>query len=266
MELRRWNKKIKVFAIVVVLIFVFLAINLAGFSNQVRNTFYLISSPIQKIFWKAGDRVSDIFGGIYGIENFKKENQELKRQNKELLGEIAELKEIKAENKMLREALDLELQKDFELILVEIIAKDIGRDFILINKGADNGILEDLPVITAQKAVCGKIKEVYKNFSKVMLISDKHSSFDVKLQEKDISGVAKGKGNLSLYLGLIPWDKEILEGDIIVTTALGGIFPKGLLVGELKEIQKSDLDPYQKADISSFFNIKETESLFVILK
>ncbi len=266
MEYRTWNKKIKVFAIVVVLIFVFLAINLAGFSDGIRNTFYLISSPIQKIFWKAGDRVSDIFGAVYGIENLKKENQELKKQSQKLLGEIAVLKEIKAENKMLREALGLGLQKDFELILAEIIAKDIGKDFILINKGADNGILEDLPVITAQKAVCGKIKEVYKDFSKVMLISNKQSSFDIKIQEKDISGIVKGKENLSLYLDLIPWDKEILKGDIVVTTAIGGIFPKGLLVGEIKEIQKSDLDPYQKADISSFFNIKETESLFVILK
>ena len=246
------------------------------FQKQVRNSFYLISAPIQKTFWQAGDKVSDFFETITEIKNLKKENEEIKLKIQLLTAENASLVELKKENETLRAALNLGLEKDFKLTLVQVIGKDISQDSLLINKGSKHGLSEGLPVITEQKNLVGKISEVYENFSKVMLIFNKESSFDAKIlapyrtessgagSAQEIYGVIKGKGNLKIFLDLVPQDKEIKQGDILVTSVLGGIFPKGLLVGEIREIKKSDLEPFQQAEISPFFDIGKLGNLFVI--
>jgi len=164
----------------------------------------------------------------------------------------------------LRQALALGLSDDFNLILAEPIAKDIDKDFILLNKGIKHGVSENMPVITSQKIICGRIIDVYDNFSRVMLITHNQSSFDAEISEKEISGMIKGKGRLSLSFELIPKDKEIKEKDIITTMSLTKIFPKGLLVGEVKRAQKNASEPYQTAEISLFCEFDDLDKLFII--
>jgi len=158
------------------------------------------------------------------------------------------------------------LEKEFKLSLAEVVSKDISQDSILINKGSKDGIANNSPVITQQKTLVGKIGEVYENFSRVILISNKESSFDAKISdpENDISGVVNGKGNLQLFLDFVPQEKEIKEGDFIVTTSLGGIFPKGLLVGQIGKVLRSDIEPFQQAKIRPAFDIRELETVFII--
>lgn len=272
------SPKLKIGIVVVLLIAFFVVLNLTGFSKEVRNFFYFISSPIQKVLWQAGDRVSDFFEAISEIKSLKKETEELKLKNQELMAQIVSLKELQEENEFLRQALEIGLEKEFKLVLAEIIGKDISQDFLLIDKGANDGIVKDMPVITQQKVLVGKISEIYEDFSKVMLISNKKSSFSAKVQDynppatqlegpptaQDIEGVVKGKGGLNIFLDLVPRDKELSEGDIVVTSALGGVFPKGILVGEVKEIQRSDIEPFQTAEINPAFDIKEIKTLFII--
>jgi len=234
------------------------------FQNKVRNFFYLVSSPLQASLWQAGDRVSDFFATITEFRNLKKENEELKLKIQSLLAENTSLKELKNENETLRTALNLGLEKEFKLTLVQVIGKDISQDSLIINKGAKDGLTKDLPVITEQKNLVGRINEVYENFSKVMLISNKDSSFDAKISEQEIFGVVKGRGGLKAFIDRVPQDKEIKPGDILVTSVLGGVFPAGLLVGEIKEVKKSDLEPFQQAEISPFFDIGKLGNLFVI--
>ena len=257
-----FSKKRKIL-IIILGILIILALNF--YQKEVRNFFYLISAPIQKGLWRAGDKASDFFETIVEIKNLKKENEEIKLKLQLLTAENASLKELKNENETLRAALNLGLEKDFKLTLVQVIGKDISQDSLIINKGSKDGLTKDLPVITELKNLVGRISEVYENFSKVMLISNKESSFDAKMSDEEIYGVVKGKGNFKIFLDLVPQDKEIKQGDILVTSVLGGIFPNGLLVGEIREIKKSDLEPFQQAEISPFFDIKEANHLFIVL-
>jgi rod shape-determining protein MreC len=254
----------KIYLLSIFLIILFLILNLAGLTKDVKNFFYLISEPIQKTLWQTGKRTSDFLTGIFRAESLKKEVENLSFRNQELLSQIVTLKELKKENETLREALGIGLEKEFQLKLSQVISKDISQDSILINKGLKDGLKKDFPVITSQKVLLGRIDEVYQNFSKVKLISNKESSFDIKIFEKEIYGVAKGKGSLRLYLDFIPKDQEISQGELIVTTTLGGIFPPGLLVGVIKEIKKSDIEPFQKAEILPSFDLKKLNNLFII--
>ena len=278
-KIMKISPRVKIGLITVLLIAFFIVLNLTSFSKEVKNFFYLISSPIQKTLWRAGNNLSDFFEAISEIEKLKKENEELLLENQALTAENASLKELKKENEVLREALEIGLEKEFKLVLAEVIGKDISQDVLLINKGSKDGILKDFPVITQQKSLIGKCGEVYENFSKVILISNKESSFDAKIigsqnsseadlggdDDNDIQGLVKGKGNLKLFLDLIPQEKEINEGNLVVTTTLGGIFPRGLLVGEIKKVLKSDIQPWQGAEIEPAFDIKELETLFILI-
>lgn len=245
--------------LVVTTIIVLALIFLNFFQKETRNFFYSLFNPVQKIFWKAGNSFSGFFNGY-----LKKENLELNLKNQELLNQLSLLEALKKENEELRSALEVNLRKDFKLVFAEIIAKDISEDSILIDKGAEDGISKDMPVINGQKVVFGRISEVYNNFSRVALITGKNFSFDAKVQNKEIYGVARGEGAMNIRLDLVPRDSELQEGDVLTTSSLEGVFPKNLLVGTVGEIKKEDTKFFQTAGIKPFLDIKSVENLFVI--
>lgn len=262
-------KKILVIFLIGISILVFLNI----FQKEARNFFYLVSSPFQKSLWRAGEKTGNFFEALFKASYFKKEAEELKLKNQELLQKLIALKELKKENQIFREALNIGLEKDFKLLLAETIEKDIGQDSILVNKGLQNGIVKDMPVVTSQKVLVGRVEEVYSHFSKIILISNQESFFPAVIKkeqikgeeaEKEIEGVVKGKGNFALYIDFIPIDEEISSGDIVVSSSLGGVFPENLLVGRLGEIKKSDVEPFQQAEIKPAFDIRALENLFII--
>lgn len=262
--MRSSSKKIKFLIGVIVLILIIFFLNF--FSSGVRSFFYSLSSPFQKVLWKAGGMTSNFFETALKIKGIKQERDNLRLENKELLNKIIFLESLKNENETLRRALEIELPKEFKLELSQIISKDISQDFILIDKGSNSGVAKNMPVITQEKVLVGKISEVYNNFSKIMLISNKESSFDVKIknQENEISGILKGKGGLNSYIDLIPRDRDISPGNIVVSSQLGGVFPANLLIGEIIKVRKNDVESIQQADIKSAFDLSEKKYLFII--
>lgn len=273
----RLSSKAKIAAIPFLLVIFFLILNLTPFEKEVKNFFYLISSPAQKTLWGAGARVSGFFDFMVGMKHLKEENEKLKLEKQDLLAQNFSLEEARKENEILREALDIGLEKEFQMMLARVTGKYISQDYILIDKGSRDGISEGFPVITQQKVLIGRVTEVYRNFSEVILISHPQSSFDGKSvarhefddsdngADSEVLAMVKGKGNLGLIFDLIPREEKISEGDLVITSALGGIFPSSLLVGEINQIEKLDPEPFYKAEISPFFSIKELEKVFIIL-
>jgi len=208
--------------------------------------------------------MSGFFGTIGNAGSLKENNEELRFQNQELLAETAVLKELEKENEFLREALGISLSEDFGLILASLTGKDISEDSIFIDKGLEDGILKEMPAISQQKVLLGRVGEVYGSFSRVDLISFKESSFDAKVSGKEIYGLVKGLGQFKVLLDLIPQEKEILEGDFVVSSSLGGIFPQGLLVGSIGKVKNSDVRPFQEAEINPAFDIGGIKRLFII--
>lgn len=260
----RFSFKVKIFIFIFLIIIFFLLLNLTFLGKEVKNFFYLISSPIQKFIWRSTSKMANFFDGILEIKNLKKEKEELELKVQELLRENTELKEFKKENETLREILDLKKESNFEFFLVNVIAKDISQDYLIINKGAKDNLKEGLPVINQQKFLVGKIVNVYDNFSKVQMITSKNSVFDIKIAGKDIYGLAKGVGNFKISIERIPKEKEVEKGDVVITSSMGGLFPEGLLIGEIDEVKKSDIEPFLTIKIKLPYETKDLFSLLVI--
>ncbi|MBU3942700.1 rod shape-determining protein MreC [Patescibacteria group bacterium] len=255
-------KKNSFFVWIVLIILILVGLNI--FQKEVKSFFYSISAPIQNVFWKGGESTSNFFWGILTSGSLKERADELEKRNQALFSQIISLKEIEEENQTLRTALNLGLDSDYSLTLTKIIGKDISQDYILINKGGENGILENMPVITEEKVLVGKISEVYDKFSKVMLISNPKSSLDAKIISSSISGVIKGLGNLTIFFDLLSREEIVNNEDIVITDSISGIFPENLLIGRIKRVIKNDVESFQQAEVESAFNLSSAENLFVI--
>jgi len=251
--------------VLIVIIAIILAVFLLNFFQKgIRNFFYSFSAPIQRVFWEAGDSTADFLFSIFKSGELKSEVERLEAEKNDLISQVVGFQELKQENETLREALEIGLKDKFKLSFAQIIGKDISQDFILIDKGIKDGISEDMPVVTEEKVLVGKISEVYYKFSKVMLISNKESSFDAKEVNSLVGGVIKGMGSSKLLFDLIPKDETINNGDLIVSDCISGIFPEGLFIGTVTDISKSDVGSFQQAEIESAFNLSKTKNLFII--
>ena len=266
------NKKLKISLVIIIVFIIIFGLNKIG-ANQIRDVFFRISYSFQKNLWGVGEKLSFDLEGFFRIKDLKKENEEFKKLNFFFIQKLAELKDVESENKELREALGLNLEKTFILDLVHSVSRDINSDSLLIDKGQEHGMKKGMPIINAQRILIGKIGEVFSEFSEVIIISNKDIVFDVEVLNQEefylqssskILGIVKGNGDYEIDLQLIPRDAQIKQGDIVITSRLGGNFPPGLLVGAVKNIDKSDTDPFQEGEITPYFLEIKLETLFVI--
>ncbi len=259
-----WQKIVLLMAVLVVLI-IFLNI----FQKQVRNSFFYVSSPISTIFLQGGKGAAGFFSSFSSFPTLKKDNANLATENQRLLASLALLQEAIKGNQDLQSALIAVKDNVFTLSQARIMALDTQNDTLLIDKGSKNGISENMPVISQEKVLFGKISKAYPNFSEVVLISNKKSALAVKIQVTDpvqtpIYGAVKGSGNQAVYMDLVNSDAKIQPGDVLVTSAQDGIFPKDLLVGKVQSSSTNDTKAFQTAQIMPFFNPKNTDSVFII--
>ncbi|PIR89771.1 rod shape-determining protein MreC [bacterium (Candidatus Gribaldobacteria) CG07_land_8_20_14_0_80_33_18] len=262
-------KRGKFLLIIILIILILISFN-KFLLREIKNAFYTISLPFFKNFSLTGDKISSFFQTFSEFKNLKTENQKLLEQNQNLLAKIVEFELLKKENEELRKALNLGLEKEFQLILVKSISKETEGDFILISKGKEDGMIEGLPVISAEKVLVGKIDQVYKNFSRVKLISAENNIFDVEIitaadSREKIYGLAQGEGNFKIKIKFIPKEKEIKEGETVISSNIAQKFPQGFLVGEIKKVEKSDIEPHQIIELEPFFKLNLGQTLFVIL-
>ena len=248
MRFPSFKNKIVVFALIIAFIFL---LNL--FQKQVKGFFYSISSPIQSVLWQRGNALFH-----------EQKNEQVKEENYLLRAKVLELEALQKEDEQLRQAFGLGIQKDFQITPAHIVGKDVFEDIITIDKGKNDGLKKDMPVITPGKVLAGKIIEVLNNVSQVMLVSNAKSSFDAAIPEKQINGLLKGKGKFFAMLDLVDKNKNLVQGDVVTTTRLSGMFPQNLLVGTVKDVKKNDLVSFQSATVVPFFDINATAILFVI--
>ena len=250
-------------AVVLLVLLVIISLNLVA--PEIKMFGITLSLPLQGAFWDAGNAVTGLFGG-FGANTvlYQQENKKLKEENLALKQQFLKFEDMRKENDQLREAAGLAESQGIELRGAEIVGRDIFSDIITVRYGNSEGIEEGMPVITKENILVGRVIEVGTGFSKVQLLSHKESSFDGKIETKEIIGVIRGEGSMNLLFDLVSQDLELIVGDLITSSQLGGIFPENLLIGEIDVIQKVETEPFQKASISSYFDIRGAELVFII--
>lgn len=225
-------------------------LSLNFFPNQTRGFFHFVFSPFESLLWSVG--------------SLGKENNLLESENLKLKAEVAKLQAAKEENETLRIALALGKTADFTFMVAPILGKDAGSDVLTIRLPENQRVTVGMPVVTPDKVLVGRVKEVSGSFAQVLLISHPESSFDAKASKVNAIGVVRGQGRYRLLFELVPKDAKLSLGDSVVTSHLGGAFPANLLVGTIEEIKVSDAQPFLQALLSPFGNLQKEEFLLVI--
>jgi len=254
------ESKIKLGLIGLILILVMVTIN-PSLRLKVKQPFYSVLKPVYLKF-----RTANSFLGSWGrvISNLNSLRSEMERREKErlrLLTRISEMEQTEVENEELRKALEMELQEEFQMTLVRVIGNRQDQHQVVLSKGRRDGIEKGMPVINSQKVVGGEVVQVSKGISKVRLASHPQTSFSAQLKDEKIEGEIKGDGS-GLKLDFIPQDEKVEKGQVVVTSALGGDFPAGLLIGEVEQIKQKDVAPFQIATVKPYFEFNKF--LFVI--
>ncbi len=233
------NKPI-VITIIVVIILVFLMAATAG-SNSVASATTVAGSafvPMQKFFYQLSDNIVGFFAGANA--DYEKENATLTAEVDEYKTKLMDYDELAAENERLKAALDYKQNNtNQELKVASIIGKQPGNwfDVFTIDLGSLDGVKENMPVITPDGLV-GRVEEVGLNWSKVMGIIDGRSRISAIMERTRDVGIAGGSIGIddlsaTLTMDYLPLNSDIVEGDIVVTSGLDKIFPKGLVIGEV---------------------------------
>ena len=122
-----------------------------------------------------------------------------------------------------------------------------------------------MPVVTVE-GVVGQVLTSSPNYSKVLLATDPNSAIDVITQQTRVQGIVKGLGRDAFALHYVLKSAAVEKGDFIITSGLGGVFPKGLMVGTVSEIRKSPRGMFQDIEIQPAVDFTQLEHLIIIMK
>lgn len=192
------------------------------------------------------------------------ENKDLRRQLADARARILELSEDGVENARLKALLGLSSRLPLRTIAAAVIAASPGTSSaIFIDKGTDDGLVTDLPVI-ASGGIAGKTVAVFPHTAQVLLITDRSSGVGCMIEKTQAEGVLKGDGDGLCHLGYIMNEESVAPGDAIVTSGLDQIYPKGLLVGRVVKV--SDGNIYKNITVNPGAALDRLEDVLVVLR
>lgn len=237
-----------------------------------------ILTPIGEKLNALSKNFSDFFSNIVHVKDLKDENIKYKEELAYLKDQNIKYESIIARSDALKLEYDLKNQSSYNLLEATIVGKDNNNwfDRFTINKGSKDGIEAGNTIITAisgkngvaVEGLVGRVYEVGENWSKIISIVDEDSKASFIVVRTQDGGIINGssESNESKISGFLYDDKaEVVQGDKILTSGLGGIYKKDLLIGEVEAISDKD-DMIKTISVSPAVNFKKLHKVFVILE
>jgi rod shape-determining protein MreC len=264
--------------LIILLVSIMVLVALIGFSLRERSK---LSWPeqfvkdttgwVQSLVSKPTHFVAGFFENLQDLQNTYGENKELKSRVENLVNLEAQVQELKKDNKELRDILgEKTTLRDFKPLPATIIGRNPDRwhEMIIIDKGKLNGIEKNMAVVTASGLI-GKVKNVTQFSSTVQLLSamDPKNRISAVVQGKeDVYGFVQGfdEKQKLLLIKSIPSGSKIENGQTVITSGLGGVFPKGLLIGKVVEVKPDQYGLNQTALVKPGANFYDIENVIVI--
>lgn len=264
---------------VVIVLLLFIIIAVVGWAWRQRDSLPFVTKPLQTVAapfeYGASRLVDSITSGIHIVDISLKnriEWESLEKENSDLKAHTVDYDEVVAENNRLRALLDFKnSHSQYKLVAGSVISRDYGTwsNTLIIDVGTADGVDKDMPVVTPS-GVVGFISDVYPHSARVQLMTDPRTSIGAIVQrtESRVSSVVRGNGNVPTEPQFvnIAKDADILEGDKLITSGFGSIYPKGLYIGTIVSIHQNDNDFVKYAVIRPSVDFSNLEEVFVILK
>lgn len=229
-------------------------------------------NPLQKSIYSITDGIKGALDFFLNFSEVKEENVSLTKENIELKNKLLEYETLKEENDRLKEVLNYkESKSDYNYIGCEIIGYS-GESFLkgyIINRGENDGLQKDMVVIS-NKGLVGKITSTGSNWSIVESILSENIAVSVMVNSSRenigiLRGYLSGSNKSITEISNIPMDSKIKEGDTIVTSGLGEVYPKEIRIGEVVKIETDEIKVTKTAIVKPYVDFEKLEDLFIVV-
>lgn len=256
---------------VAVLIGVFAAFSARDRAGAAENLVGAAAEPGQTAASGVGGWIQGIFSYFGSVKSLRAENEALKQENVALDKQVRDTEGLTQENQELRAMLNLmKTESKLDLVAAQVIAKDPSNWYssFTINKGSNDGILKNQPVLTANKELIGQVYKVGSNWAEIITILDPDSGVGSMIERSKDLGVVEGDTALLKQglcrIGYLARDTDIKIGDYIETSGMGGVYPKGLLIGTVLEIGEDHTNMSKYATVQPAVSIGKLSQVCVL--
>jgi rod shape-determining protein MreC len=222
-------------------------------------------APAQKVLSASVTSVKDDWLRYVLLVGIEEENKNLKNKINEFKATLILYQEGYLEAQRLRKLLSLTDDYHYHFISARVIGREQAAlsKTILINKGTAHGLKTGMPVI-APPGLIGRLVDVSWHASKVLLFIDENSNVDAIVQRTRMQGIISGAGSRGLILKYISKTQDVKEGDVIVSSGMGGVFPKGLLIGQVSHVDRQAASLFLKINVAPFVDFSKLEEILIL--
>ena len=209
---------------------------------------------------------SDFFNSPRDMATLRTENARLESQVAMLQSEIVALQERMAQSDILYTLLDFARSNpEHEYIAATVIGREVSPylQYIIIDKGSNDGLRHGMPVVT-QQGLVGRIDALISDAARIHLITDCFSVDNVKLQTAQVEGLVRGSITGEINMDMVPVGTEVEVGDVIMTSGLGGTYPPNIFVGQILTMQSRENVLFQTSSIQTVVDFSSLSAVLVI--
>jgi len=223
-------------------------------------------SPFQKFASSGIHLAHNIWRNYFDLVNVSQQNDNLVKALKIANEKNNSLRELELSHARLQSLLGFKPGLNRQVAAAAVVGKDPSPwlKTVVIDKGTSEGVQRGMPVVTPD-GIAGLVTDASTHYSKVLLITDQNSAVDALTQSTRSGGVVKGEPSGKLRLDYVLRRHEITKGDIIVSSGLDGVFPKGIRVGYVHEVIKPNSGIFQEVSLTPYVDFEKLEEVLVII-
>lgn len=224
-----------------------------------------IAAPVQNALNASVKSVSDAWYRYLFLVGIEEENKNLKKKINDMKSQLILYQEGYLEAQRLRNLLALKDDYGFNFVPARVVGQGqvvLSKTF-LINKGTSQGLKAGMAVM-ASPGLVGRVIDASWHVAKVLPLIDENSNIDAIVQRTRIQGIVRGAGSHGCVLKYISKTQDVREGDIIISSGIGGVFPKGIMIGQVSRVDKREAGLFLKIYINPSVDFSRLEEVSVI--
>ncbi|NLI69791.1 MAG: rod shape-determining protein MreC [Firmicutes bacterium] len=239
--------------------------------GTVKDTLSALMIPVQSFFASLGQNVQSLFDAVFFHHEIKAENEKLKEEFAVYQEQSSLITELQKENYRLKEMLDFREKSPMEMVAARVVSRDPSQWFntITLNRGSVDGVEQEMAVVSPQGLV-GMVSSVSRHSCQAILLTDSRlpaSAMVQRSRDPGVMGIIEGysRDNARLKFTNIPLEANILPGDQIITSGLGGVFPKNIIIGTVEEVDVDQSGLVKMAVVIPAVNFNRIEEVLIII-
>ena len=237
-----------------------------GRDDQLGRIFLELMAPLERAGTFASRTVADAWESASGLLRARDEAEALRGRVRQLEQDTARLAETEAENARLRTLLDFRRTLGGTLLTTRVIGHDAAglSRTLVVDQGSAAGIAKGAAVL-APEGIVGQVFQVSPHAARVLLVSDHNSGVDAVVQRTRGRGIVEGTADGHCGLKFVKRTEDLQVGDLVVSSGLDGIFPRGLPIGRIQAVDKQGQGLFQYAQIDPAVDVERLEEVLVMV-